>query len=195
MHLTAIDFEASCLPRAGRSFPIEVGIADERGARSWLIRPRIEWAEWGWTAEAERLHGIDRAMLDRTGLPADQVAAELADAVCGRQLLADSVLDEQWLGVLLGSPAGRSPRLPIVQIGTILAALHTPDAEIEASCAALAMQPFRRHRAGDDARWLYGFVTSLQQSAAARMDHRDGRVLFGWDDASVRDGALAPNDG
>jgi hypothetical protein len=195
MHLTAIDFEASCLPRAGRSFPIEVGISDERGGRSWLIRPRMDWAGWGWTVEAERLHGIDRAMLDRLGVPADQVAAELADAVCGRQLLADSILDEQWLAVLLGSPTGRTPRLPIVQIGTILSALHTPDAEIEAACAALAQQPFRRHRAGDDARWLYGFVTSLRRSAAARMDHGDGRLLFDWDDAPIRDGALARNDG
>jgi hypothetical protein len=195
MHLTAIDFEASCLPRAGRSFPIEVGIADERGARSWLIRPRLEWAGWGWTAEAERLHGIDRAMLEGQGVPADQVAAELADATCGRRLLADSILDEQWLGLLLGSPAVRSPRLPIVHIRAILSALQTSDAEIEAACIALALQPLRRHHAGDDARWLYGLVTSLRQSAAARMDQSEGRLLFDWDTAQLRDGALVPDDG
>ena len=54
----AIDFEASCLPRHGRSFPIEVGIAGGGIARSWIIRPHAAWAGWDWTAEAEALHGL-----------------------------------------------------------------------------------------------------------------------------------------
>ena len=70
MTLIALDFEASCLPRHGRSYPIEIGIADEHGLiRSWLIRPPDAWAGWGWTQEAERLHGISKEQLARDGLP------------------------------------------------------------------------------------------------------------------------------
>ena len=51
--ILAVDFEASCLPRHGRSYPIEVGIANENGtARSWLIRPAVLWEGWTWTEEA-----------------------------------------------------------------------------------------------------------------------------------------------
>ena len=38
MTLIALDFEASCLPRHGRSYPIEIGIADEHG----LIRSKSD---------------------------------------------------------------------------------------------------------------------------------------------------------
>nr|MEC6700676.1 hypothetical protein [Sphingobium sp. SJ10-10] len=45
MNYVTIDFEVSCLPHHGRSFPIEVGIADSQGSRAWLIRPAI-YARW-----------------------------------------------------------------------------------------------------------------------------------------------------
>ena len=54
--LVTIDFEASCLPRDGRSYPIEVGVADMAGwSRAWLIRPEAEWRGWTWWAEAQAL--------------------------------------------------------------------------------------------------------------------------------------------
>lgn len=69
--LLAIDFEASCLPRHGRSFPIEVGVADGEGwSRAWLISPHADWDDWHWTSEAENEHGITREQNDRDGLPA-----------------------------------------------------------------------------------------------------------------------------
>ena len=53
-----IDFEASCLPEAGESYPIEVALAKVDGStRSWLIRPSPEWQFWDWSSEAEHLHG------------------------------------------------------------------------------------------------------------------------------------------
>src|SRR3546814_5436437 len=64
--ILTIDFEASCLPRHGLSYPIEVGIAREGKARSWLIRPHDDWAGWHWSAEAEALHGLDRDRVERS---------------------------------------------------------------------------------------------------------------------------------
>ncbi len=85
----AIDFEASCLPRHGRSFPIEVGIAGGGIARSWIIRPHAAWTGWDWTAEAEALHGLSRARIEAEGEPADLVLAQLAAAVAGCRVVAD----------------------------------------------------------------------------------------------------------
>jgi hypothetical protein len=99
--ILTLDFEASCLPKHGRSFPIEVGISDLRGvSRSWLIQPHDSWRTWAWTAEAERLHGLDRGQLEREGLPADQVLAALAGAVDGAYVVADCDLDADWLKTL-----------------------------------------------------------------------------------------------
>ena len=79
MTVITIDFEASCLPRHGLSYPIEVGIARKGQARSWLIRPHDDWAGWHWSAEAEALHGLSRDRVEREGLPVETVLAELAD--------------------------------------------------------------------------------------------------------------------
>ena len=109
MTILTIDFEASCLPRHGRSFPIEVGVAGGGLSRSWLIRPAACWAGWDWTQEAEALHGISRARIERDGLPAAQVLAELVATVAGRRVIADSPLDQYWLD-RLAAAAIPSPR-------------------------------------------------------------------------------------
>lgn len=78
MHMIAIDFEASCLPKHGRSYPIEVGISEDGlTSRSWLIRPHISWTGWTWTEEAERLRRLSQVRLWRDGLPVERVATEL----------------------------------------------------------------------------------------------------------------------
>ena len=62
-----LDFEASSLARRG--FPIEIAWVFETGeAESHLIRPAADWTEW--SAEAESIHGIPRASLERDGRPA-----------------------------------------------------------------------------------------------------------------------------
>jgi hypothetical protein len=171
--------EQSLHTRHGRSFPIEIGIADDRGTRAWLIRPRPEWRDWGWTAQAERLHGLSRDVLDRDGLPADQVAAELAEAVHGRPLVADSVLDDYWLN-LLAPAATRGDLPPLLQVGDVMAGLGTTDAEIEGACAALSAEPFHRHHAAEDARWLYRLLGALHAASAARVVAGGDRPLFPW---------------
>ena len=104
MTLIALDFEASCLPRHGRSYPIEIGIADEHGLiRSWLIRPPDAWAGWGWTQEAERLHGISKEQLARDGLPPARVVAELEPYVRGARVIATASTANQDLLKQLGA--------------------------------------------------------------------------------------------
>lgn len=96
-----IDFEASCLPENGESYPIEVALAIVGGtSHSWLIKPHWRWRYWTWSEQAELLHGIDRTMLQTTGLPARQVLAELAKAAEGMDVYTDADVDAYWLEIL-----------------------------------------------------------------------------------------------
>lgn len=180
MEWTAIDFEASCLPRDGRSFPIEIGIADERGARSWLIRPEPGWALWQWTAEAEALHGLSRDRLAHEGLPAAEVMAAVLSDTAGRRLVADSHLDGVWMETLAAA-AGcvRADTPKVGHVAEFLYRLGSTDAEIRQAQAAQDRLDLRRHRARDDAAWLFGLVQHLRVAAEARVAVY-GRPLFPW---------------
>ncbi len=165
--LLAIDFEASCLPRDGRSFPIEVGIA--RGgdhSRSWLIRPDPGWTGWCWTEEAERLHRIGYAQLMAHGLPAHIVFEELMAAIDGRQLVSDSYLDQYWFDTL-ASAAGSvvSPRIGHAAL-LVEQWAASPDRIAAAYGFTDRAQPLR-HRAGPDARWLSIFLEQLAPETQA----------------------------
>lgn len=186
--IMAIDFEASCLPRHGRSFPIEVGIADLRGnARSWLIKPHPCWTDWTWTAEAQALHGLTLDAVRREGRPADAVLAELADAVSGHRVIADSILDRVWLEALASVTARPAP-CRIDHVADLFDELRaTPDA-IAAARDHADRLPLKRHRAGDDARWLAGLITCLQEVAPHKADAEDP-PLFAWDSAPVSERA------
>ncbi|MET0369840.1 MAG: hypothetical protein ABW039_00535 [Sphingobium sp.] len=164
MTVLTIDFEASCLPKHGRSFPIEVGIAEHGAARSWLIRPHRDWWGWDWTAEAEALHGLDRDRIDREGLPADIVLAELADAARGRQVVADSNIDQYWLDTLAVA-AGQPTPFAIDHIALLLDETGASEWEISRAVAdANARFPIR-HRAGSDALWLDALIGRLRATA------------------------------
>jgi hypothetical protein len=118
--LITLDFEASCLPRDGRSFPIEVGTGDLAGwSRSSLIRPDPLWQDWTWTAEAEALHGISRRQLDREGCSAEQVMRELNAATQGYRVISDNDLDLGWCATL-SRAAGISPDFKIGHIAELL---------------------------------------------------------------------------
>jgi hypothetical protein len=163
--IIAIDFEASCLPRHGRSFPIEVGIAGvDGGARSWLIRPHDSWAQWDWTAEAEALHGLTRARIMAEGLPADQVLRELENAVWGRRLVADSLIDQYWLDTL-AQAAGTGTALRIGHVATLFDELDVSEAAIRAATAQADALGTIRHRAAGDALWLAAVIDALGREA------------------------------
>jgi len=149
-----IDFEASCLPNAGMSYPIEVAVAKVGGgSRSWLIRPSPKWFYWDWSDEAEALHGISRDMLKEKGLPALQVLDELAAEVVGCQVYADSDLDSYWLETLAEACEASLP-FPILFLGELFQEMHTNAAAIEeAEGRAMACLP-QEHVARHDARRL-----------------------------------------
>jgi hypothetical protein len=183
MPIITIDFEASCLPCHGRSFPIEVGIAsDAAAARSWLIRPHPDWVEWDWTDEAQALHGLTRRQLDREGLPIDLVVDQLANAVRGHRVIADSYLDNEWLDTLVKA-AGVSPPCRIGHVEEVIDRLGATPDDIARAQAALARQPFARHRAGDDARWLASFIAQLERQALTDKPRVDA-ALFHWPPAT-----------
>ncbi|SFR96097.1 hypothetical protein [Sphingomonas jatrophae] len=174
--LTTIDFEASCLPVHGRSYPIEVGICDERGARAWLIRPAPDWAGWDWTAEAEALHGITRERLAAEGLPVARVLGELAAAVHGRRLVADSYLDARWLDTLAAA-AGEPAPARIEHVEAILSRGGHGDAALIEACRIADMAVPRRHAAAADATWLFTLLESLGATTEA--------PLFAWAPAAM----------
>lgn len=157
MTVLTIDFEASCLPRHGRSFPIEVGIADDRISRSWLIRPHRDWWGWDWTERAQALHGLTRARIDDEGLPVDEVLAQLTEAVAGRRVVADSRIDQYWLDTLAAA-AGRQSPFTIVHVSDLLGEMGVDDAAIGRAVAAADIACPARHRAGSDALWLSALI-------------------------------------
>jgi len=158
--IMAIDFEASCLPRHGRSFPIEVGIAGGGIARSWIIRPHAAWAGWDWTAEAEALHGLSRAQIETQGEPADVVLAELTAAVAGCRVVADSVIDQYWLQTLADTEAVMAP-FAIDHVSLLLDEWGADEPRITAAVAHADALYSARHRAAADAQWLSGLIDVL----------------------------------
>ncbi|WP_420142981.1 hypothetical protein [Sphingobium sp.] len=159
-----IDFEASCLPRHGRSYPIEVGVADGGMARSWLIRPHDDWAGWGWTAEAEALHGLTRERIERDGQPAATVLAQLADVAQGCRMIADSPIDQYWLD-MLAAAAGVAAPFAIHHVTTLFDEQGADEERVQAAVSYADGQVTTRHRAAGDALWLSALVSHIRGMA------------------------------
>ncbi len=175
MRPLTIDFEASCLPRHGRSYPIEVGISDASGlARSWLIGPVEAWRGWTWTEEAEQLHGISREDLERHGQPAGEVLQALCDMVGPRDLVSDSWLDAGWLATL-AEGAGMMPCFAVRHVATIVDAFTPEPAQVRQAQALMATLGTPRHRAAPDARRLALWLSALgvAERAEALLAHDD----------------------
>ena len=151
--ILTIDFEASCLPRHGRSFPIEVGIAGAGWVQSWLIRPHESWTGWDWTPEAEALHGLSRDRIEREGVPAETVMARISKALDGHRVVADSMIDQYWLDTL-AEAAGMEPPFDIDHVSMLLDEHGADERSIAAAVAFADARHPVRHRAGCDAQWL-----------------------------------------
>jgi hypothetical protein len=163
--ILTIDFEASCLPRHGLSYPIEVGIAGDGQAQSWLIRPHDDWAGWHWSAEAEGLHGLSFAQVERDGLPVETVLAELAAAAEGHRLVADSVIDQYWLETLADA-AGQATPFMIDHVSLLLDEQRAGERRIMEAVAFADGQYPVRHRAASDALWLSSLLDHLSNRHA-----------------------------
>ena len=153
MSIIAIDFEASCLPRHGRSFPIEVGVSCYLWTRSWIIRPHDDWAEWDWTPEAEALHGLTRERIKREGRPVADVLEELTIAVGRSRVVADSLIDQYWLDTLANA-AGMPRPFTIDHVSLVMDEAGAGQQVIADAVAKADGRHPTRHRASDDARWL-----------------------------------------
>jgi DNA polymerase III, epsilon subunit and related 3''-5'' exonucleases len=149
-----IDFEASCLPEYGQSFPIEVAIAriDGRSA-AWLIRPAEAWKYWDWSDEAEALHGISRELLEREGLPLHQVLAEMRQFVHDCDVYADADLDEYWLEVLCQA-AGEKLPFPVRYLGELLKKRGYTRGQVVSALEEAKRRLPREHLAREDAKRL-----------------------------------------
>ncbi|MCE7795395.1 hypothetical protein LWE61_02360 [Sphingobium sufflavum] len=169
MDYVAIDFEASCLPRHGRSYPIEVGLCGPEGPVSWLIRPHGDWHGWDWTAEAEAIHGIGRDRIARDGLPAAVVLDRLIDRIDGRPVVADSALDGAWWDIL-AQAAGRPGPSPVTTAATLFDRLGTTTEHILAAQRHADRQCAARHRAADDALWLWTVLDRLEALTPSASD-------------------------
>jgi DNA polymerase III epsilon subunit-like protein len=174
--ILTLDFEASCLPSHGRSFPIEVAVAGPGGfARSWLIRPHADWQGWTWTEEAERLHGLSYEHVQRAGMSVDRVLDELAEAVGGCKVVADSYCDVTWMRTLERA-AGAPERVRVQHVDALIHQLKISDADAWLIAAETDLLNLRRHRAADDARRLQALVTRLRTHAAREIAPRARQV-------------------
>ncbi|TCM18624.1 hypothetical protein EDF56_104154 [Novosphingobium sp. PhB165] len=162
-----IDFEASCLPEYGQSYPIEVAIARIDGeSRAWMIRPLDAWKHWDWSEEAEALHGISRAMLELDGLPARQVLAEVIEFVDGCSVYSDAELDEYWLEVLCQT-LGTALPFPIRYLGEWMMDRGYTRPQVVAALEEAKQRLPKEHLAREDAKRLAMVVRLLMESEAA----------------------------
>jgi len=168
MGIITIDFEASCLPQRGPSYPIEVGIAGDGGSSAWLIQPHASWLGWQWSDEAERLHGITLGQLQSEGKPVEVVANDLHRALAGHRVVADSPFDNYWMQALAVA-AGTSFPAPIAHISVIFDELKTTAEEIAVAQIAIGNSKMHKHRARYDAIWLRALIGEVTKAASHRL--------------------------
>lgn len=167
MGIITIDFEASCLPQRGLSYPIEVGIAGDYGSSAWLIRPHAGWLGWQWSEEAERLHGITPSQLQTEGQSVQVVANALQEALMGHQVIADSSFDNSWMETLIKA-AGIGLRSQIEHVGVLFDELETTADEIAAAQATIDLPTTHKHRARYDALWLLALIKKVTEASSQR---------------------------
>lgn len=149
-HPCVLDIEASGFGR--RSYPIEIGwVLGDGRSRCTLVRPAAHWTHWD--PQAERLHGIDRAMLQRHGRDALQVARMLNEDLAGRTVYCDGWgHDFPWLALLFDE-AELAPAFRLESVRTLLDELALGRLG-PLQRQALAELGVHRHRASNDARAL-----------------------------------------
>ena len=145
-----LDIEASGFGRG--SYPIEIGFVLPDGtAYCSLIVPDTDWTHWD--GDAERVHGISRALLQRHGRSVHEVAHELNQRLDGRTVYCDNwAHDYAWLARLFES-ADVVPTFRLRHLRELMSenAAERFDAAREVVERNLQL---RRHRASSDARVL-----------------------------------------
>ena len=97
-HPIIIDIEASGF--GGASYPIEIGLVMEDGKKFCsLILPAPEWTHWD--EEAEKVHNIERSILEVYGKAPKEVATLLNELLDGKTVYTDGwVVDKPWITTL-----------------------------------------------------------------------------------------------
>jgi hypothetical protein len=164
--VAVLDFEASCLAQPDRqSYPIEVavGFPETGEIRSWIIRPEPEWlAEWDWSFESEKLHGLTQATLLAQGQSRSEVAQLVEAAIEERRLLSDNpVYEEYWLSLLLQRRVSVGS-LDSHLLETAGGGMLGQELIIEATAAAERSRTIR-HRARADVAFCLSVLRRLQE--------------------------------
>lgn len=142
-----IDIEASGF--GPYSYPIEVGLALLDGKRyCTLVEPCKEWTHWD--TEAQNLHGIERDILFKAGMPIHKVAHSLNELLKGQVVYSDGwVVDKPWTTKLFNQAgiarAFRVSPLELILSEEQMAIWHHTKDQITKS------QNLKRHRASIDA--------------------------------------------
>lgn len=164
MELPAIiDIEASGFGKG--SYPIEVGfVLGDGSTYCTLILPEADWTHWD--ESAERIHGVDRSVLQVHGKPVDEVCRQINQRLHGQTLYSDGWMhDYSWLGRLFDA-AGSFPAFRLKDLRELLgdceqSVWHATRDEIEARLQV------RRHRASTDARILQETLREARLRCAA----------------------------
>jgi hypothetical protein len=145
-----IDIEASGFGRG--SYPIEVGYVLPNGSTfCTLVRPAAHWTHWD--GDAERLHGLSRALLEQHGKSPAEVAGLLNEQLRGCTIYCDSwAHDYAWLAILF-EEAGLTPTFKLRHLRELMD--ESDAAHWDGACSdARETLQITRHRASSDARVL-----------------------------------------
>lgn len=158
-----LDIEASGFGRG--SYPIEIGFVLPDGtAYCSLIVPDHSWTHWD--GAAERVHGISRALLQRHGRSAVEVAAELNHRLAGQAVYCDNwAHDYTWLARLFES-ADIRPNFRLRHLRELLSE-HAAERFDDARASVARGLQLRRHRASSDARVLQLSLAKVWQNNGA----------------------------
>ena len=157
-----IDFEASGF--GGKSYPIEVGLVLPDGQTYCaLISPEPDWNHWDETAQ--KVHGVDRSVLETYGKPALEVANRINDLLQGQTVYTDAWYhDYNWLSRLFDA-AQSSPRFKLEDLRQLLDDQHLARWDA-AKAQVLQEMNITRHRASNDAKVLQQTLVRVLQMSA-----------------------------
>lgn len=157
-----IDFEASGF--GGKSYPIEVGLVLPDGQTYCsLISPEPDWKHWD--DAAQKVHGVDRSILETYGKPAAEVASHINTLLQGQTVYTDAWYhDYNWLSRLFDAAESR-PSFKLEDLRQLLDEAHL--ARWDAAKAQILQEMnITRHRASNDAKVLQQTLLRVLQLAA-----------------------------
>ena len=157
-----IDFEASGF--GGKSYPIEVGLVLPDGQTYCsLISPEPDWKHWD--EAAQKVHGVDRSILETYGKPAVEVAQRINDLLKGQTVYTDAWYhDYNWLSRLFDA-AESHPSFKLEDLRHLLDEAHLARWDA-AKAQVLAEMNITRHRASNDAKVLQQTLLRVLQPTA-----------------------------